>query len=110
MATIRTVAAVSAILVSLAALFYKPITLRVEVLGLTRPLNKIQNVHGEDLRMIPDTLYCEDLHYHEHSHLLFGASEEKLETRWKWFPPYVESSVLVSCLRGFKLQLLEALH
>lgn len=87
MASIRTVTAVSTVLLSFVALLYKPVALRVEVLGLTRPLDKIQNIHGDDFRLIPDTLYCEDLHYHEHSNLLFGASEERPETRWKWFPP-----------------------
>ena len=98
MATIRTVAAVSAALLSVVALFYKPIVVRIEVLGLTRPLNKIHNVHGQDLRKLPDTLYCEDLHYHEHSHLLFGASEENPDARWLWFPPYVEPHILVLIL------------
>ena len=77
------------LLVSLTAVLYRPLSLRVEVLGLNRPLSKIQNIHGEDFRIIPDTLYCEDLHHHLHSSLLFGASEEKPETRMKWFPPYV---------------------
>ena len=89
MALIRTIAVVFALLVSFAAVLYKPITLRLEVLGLNRPLSTIQNVHGEDFRLIPDTLYCEDLHYHESSELLFGTSEEKAESRWKWFPPFV---------------------
>ena len=89
MATIRTVAAVSAVLVSFAALFYKPVTVRLEVLGFTRPWDKIRNIHGEAFRIIPDTLYCEDLHYHEPSGLLFGASEEKVGGRAEWFPPFV---------------------
>ena len=96
MATIRTAAAVSAVLLSFAALLYKPVTLRVEVLGFTRPLDKLRNIHGEDFRIISDSLYCEDLHYHEPSGLLFGASEEKPESRFEWFPPYVQRAVLVS--------------
>ena len=95
MATIRTVAAVSAALLSVVALLYRPIIVRIEVLGLTRPLNKIHNIHGQDLRKLPDTLHCEDLHYHEHSHLLFGASQENPDYRWLWFPPYVEPHILV---------------
>ena len=95
MATIRTVAAVSAALLSVVALFYKPIIVRIEVLGLTRPLDKIHNIHGQDLRTLPNTLHCEDLHYHEHSHLLFGASQENPDARWLWFPPYVEPHILV---------------
>lgn len=88
MATIRTVVAVSAVLASFTALLYKPVAHRVEVLGFTRILNKIQSVHGRDFRVAPDTLYCEDLHYHESSYLLFGAAQENPETP-KWFPPYV---------------------
>ena len=98
MATIRTVAAVSAALLSVVALFYKPIVVRIEVLGLTRSLNKIHNVHGQDLRKLPDTLHCEDLHYHEHSHLLFGTSQENPDVRWLWYPPYVEPHILVLIL------------
>ena len=98
MATIRTVAAVSAALLSVVALFYKPITVRIEVLGLTRPLDKIHNIHGQDLRKLPDSWHCEDLHYHEHSHLLFGASQENPDVRWLWFPPYVEPHILVLML------------
>ena len=96
MAMIRTVIAISALIVSFAAVLYKPVTLSLEVVGLTRPLHKIQNVHGEDVRLIPDTSYCEDLHHHSHSNLLFGASEEKSGSRWKWFPPFVESFILPS--------------
>ncbi len=93
MTTIRTVAAVFTVFFSLAALRYKSLTLRLEVLGFTKPLHKIQNIHGEDIRIIPHTLYCEDLHYHEPSNLLFGASEEKPETRWKWFPPMAKFDI-----------------
>ena len=95
MATIRRVAAVSAALLSVVALFYQPIVVRIEVLGLTRPLSKIHNIHGQDLLILPNTLHCEDLHYHEHSHLLFGATQENPDYRWLWFPPYVEPRILV---------------
>lgn len=94
MAIFPTVAAISALLVSFTALLYKPLTLRAEVVGFTRPLDKIQNIHGQDFHLIPDTLYCEDLHYHISSGLLFGASEEKPESRWKWFPPFVEFTIV----------------
>ncbi|KAL2015725.1 hypothetical protein VTK56DRAFT_4896 [Thermocarpiscus australiensis] len=36
---------------------------------------------------IPDTVHCEDLHYHAPSGLLFTACEDNAETRFKWFPP-----------------------
>lgn len=61
----------------------------MEVLGLKRPQNSIVNLHGEDLVVIPNIQYCEDLHYHSPSNSLFAASEENTENRWKWFPPYV---------------------
>ena len=78
-----------AALVSLAAVLYNPIALRVKVLGVSRGFGTIANIHGEELRVIPDTLYCEDLHHHLPSGLLFGASEDNADDRWKWFPPYV---------------------
>ena len=109
MAIVSAVVAISALLVSFAALLYKPVTLRAEVVGFTRPLDKIQNVHGQDFRLIPDTLYCEDLHYHESSNLLFGASEEKPGSRWKWFPPFVEFTIHLN-LMVYRLQLLFILH
>lgn len=87
MAVIQGVSIVLAVLASLVAVLYKPLTLRVEVLGINRPLDKVQNIHGEEFQMIPDTLYTEDLHHHLPSGLLFGASEEKPEARWQWFPP-----------------------
>lgn len=66
---------------------HNPLTLRMEVLGLRRPQSSIANIHGEDLRVIPNTHYCEDLHYHSPSNLLFAASEPNIENRWIWFPP-----------------------
>lgn len=87
MAVIQSVSIVLAVLASLVAVLYKPLTLRVEVLGINRPLDKVQNIHGEEFQIIPDTLYTEDLHHHLPSGLLFGASEEKPGARWQWFPP-----------------------
>ncbi|MCJ1431034.1 hypothetical protein MMC27_000384 [Xylographa pallens] len=79
--------AILAVLASITAVLYNPIALRVKVLGISRGYSTIQNVHGEELRVIPDTLYCEDLHHHLPSGLLFGASEDNPANRWKWFPP-----------------------
>lgn len=87
MAVIQSISILVATLASLSAVLYRPIALRIDVLGVSRPLDKIQNIHGEDFQVIQDTLYTEDLHYHEPSGLLFGASEEKAETRYQWFPP-----------------------
>lgn len=76
---------------ALGAALYNPLELRVRVLGINRPL-PIQNMHGEEIRVIPDTPHAEDLHVHEPSGLIFTASEESEECRWKWFPPYVSSA------------------
>ncbi|KAH8651120.1 hypothetical protein BX600DRAFT_516714 [Xylariales sp. PMI_506] len=65
----------------------KPITLRTKVLGVGRLFSPIKNVHGSDLKPIHDTLFMEDLHFHEYSGLLFGASEGDEYTRNIWFPP-----------------------
>jgi hypothetical protein len=43
-------------------------------------------VRGE-LIAIPDTVHCEDVHYHAPSGTLFTACEDNAETRFKWFPP-----------------------
>jgi hypothetical protein len=59
----------------------------MEVLGLKRPQNSIVDLHGEDLVAIPNTQYCEDMHFHRQSNMLFAASEPNTENRWKWFPP-----------------------
>lgn len=87
MAVIQSLSIVLAILASLVAVLYKPLAHRVEVLGISKPLDKIQNIHGEEFQVVSDTLYTEDMHHHIPSGLLFGASEEKAETRWQWFPP-----------------------
>jgi hypothetical protein len=47
----------------------------------------VQNTHDQDLRVIEDTLYAEDLHYHKGSGLLFATSEGDEGQRWRWFPP-----------------------
>lgn len=41
----------------------------------------------EGVTAIPDTVHCEDLHYHAPSGMLFTACEDNPETRYKWFPP-----------------------
>ena len=87
MTLMQKISFVLVLLAPLIAVLYKPLSLRAEVLGVFRSVDKIQNIHGSDFQVIDDTLYMEDLHYHEPSGLLFGASEEKAETRWKWFPP-----------------------
>ena len=87
MGVVQNISIVLAALASLTAVLYKPLSLRAEVLGVTRSFEKIANIHGEDFHVIGNTLYTEDLHYHAPSGLIFGASEEKPDTRWNWFPP-----------------------
>jgi hypothetical protein len=79
--------AASFLIVAMAALF-SPLTLRIKVLGVSRLFGHIKNIHGQDLEVIPQTLFTEDLHYHAPSGQLFGASESYEKTRNTWFPPY----------------------
>ncbi|KAL9081221.1 MAG: hypothetical protein Q9157_000196 [Trypethelium eluteriae] len=69
------------------AILYPPLSLRYTVFGFGRGSGRTVNLHGHELKRIPDTLYVEDLHYHQASNLLFGASEADEETRKFWFPP-----------------------
>ncbi|KAG5922087.1 hypothetical protein E4U42_005605 [Claviceps africana] len=57
------------------------------VFGLGRPSAKTIVTNPHDLLLIPDTVHCEDLHYHEPSNLLFTACEGTEHTRMVWFPP-----------------------
>lgn len=54
------------------------------VLGVFRTANTsvIQEVV-----VIPDTINCEDIHYHAPSGTLFTVCEDNIETRFRWFPP-----------------------
>ncbi|MCJ1282967.1 hypothetical protein MMC26_002294 [Xylographa opegraphella] len=79
-------------LAALAALLYNPIKLRAEVLGYTRSQASIRNIHGEDLRVIPNTVQCEDLHYHLPSGLLFAACQGRSAERFSWFPASPEGN------------------
>ncbi|MCJ1478612.1 hypothetical protein MMC13_007293 [Lambiella insularis] len=74
------------ILTVLAGLLYNPIKLRAEVLGFLRP-SSVEDIHGEGLRIIPNTVQCEDLHHHLPSGLLFTACQGQAEARYSWFPP-----------------------
>ncbi|MCJ1380675.1 hypothetical protein MMC17_003783 [Xylographa soralifera] len=69
-----------------AALLYNPIKLRAEVFGFTRSQVSIQNIHGEDLKVIPNTVQCEDLHHHLPSGLLFAGCQGRPAERFSWFP------------------------
>lgn len=69
-----------------AALLYNPIKLRAEVLGFLRP-KSVDDIHGEGLKIIPNTVQCEDLHHHLPSGLLFAACQGQATARYSWFPP-----------------------
>ncbi|KAG6030471.1 hypothetical protein E4U41_000092 [Claviceps citrina] len=56
------------------------------VLGVWRQNAKTTVADPQDFRVIPDTVHCEDLHYHEPSNLLFTACEGNELTRQAWFP------------------------
>jgi hypothetical protein len=63
------------------------LALRAKVLGLGRLFKPIQNIHGEELQVIPNTGLTEDLHYHAPSGQLFGTSEGDDTLRNAWYPP-----------------------
>ena len=85
------------VLISLLAIFAPylftylvPIRIKYTVVGFSRPRDQIKNIHGEQLKHIPDTPLCEDLHLHELSGLLFtacGSVDQGLDIRRNWFPP-----------------------
>jgi len=81
------------ILIALAAagwaLFYRPFDHRMTVLGWHRDAEAgFPSIHGASpLRMIPDTVHCEDLHHHRPSNLLFTACQADAAARIAWFPP-----------------------
>ncbi|PFH59240.1 hypothetical protein XA68_12639 [Ophiocordyceps unilateralis] len=62
------------------AAFYRTLV----VLGVFRSPRQMPTAH---VSAIPDTVYCEDLHYHESSGLIFAACEDDEKTRHSWFPP-----------------------
>ncbi|KAK4148311.1 uncharacterized protein C8A04DRAFT_33757 [Dichotomopilus funicola] len=64
----------------------RPIYQTVIVFGFLR---KYPNGATTDTEVIaiPDTVHCEDLHYHASSGTVFAACEDDPDTRFKWFPP-----------------------
>lgn len=73
MAAVLTAGILGAAAIGGVALFGAPVYQRVETLGLTR--RHIENVHGADLRLIPGTVACEDLHYERVSGQLYTACQ-----------------------------------
>ena len=62
---------------------------QLRVLGILGRAPGNSNVHGCDgqLRSIPGTRHCEDMHYHPRSGLLFAACEGPQSPRFRWNPP-----------------------
>ncbi|GAB0138282.1 hypothetical protein EsDP_00006519 [Epichloe bromicola] len=56
------------------------------VLGFWRTNANTIMTDPSDFQTIPDTVQCEDVHYHEPSNLLFTACEGSQDTRQAWFP------------------------
>lgn len=59
----------------------------VRVFGILRTEESTIAKEGLQSVNIPDTPYCEDLHHHLASGLLFTACEGSWEARHSWFPP-----------------------
>lgn len=63
-----------------------PVKHRLLVFGVTRPT--VPNQHGTDeLRIIPETIMCEDLHLEKTTGQLFTACQDDEQQHTKWFPP-----------------------
>ncbi|KAI1777336.1 calcium-dependent phosphotriesterase [Hypoxylon cercidicola] len=71
---------------ALFALLYPPLKHTATVMGLFRPLHSWQNLHGMENHFIDGTIACEDLHYHEHSAMLYSACAGNAEKAAGWFP------------------------
>lgn len=63
-----------------------PIYQAVIVFGILRKYPNGTTTNTEVIA-IPDTVHCEDLHYHASSGTVFAACEDDPNTRFKWFPP-----------------------
>ncbi|KAI1811950.1 serum paraoxonase/arylesterase family protein [Poronia punctata] len=74
-----------ALLSVLGAWLYPPVRHFTKILGI-RPFENIANVHGSEIVLIPDTIACEDLEYHEPSGLIYTACSDDLGTVSGWMP------------------------
>ncbi|KAJ0162693.1 Serum paraoxonase/arylesterase 2 [Colletotrichum tanaceti] len=84
-------AALVSVLVAGLAIFggytYGPAAQRaVTLVGIGRASVNTPVPNAADLVLIDDTVYCEDLHHHAPSGLLFTACDDNRETRAAWFP------------------------
>ncbi|KAI0599488.1 serum paraoxonase/arylesterase [Biscogniauxia sp. FL1348] len=74
------------VLGALAALLYTPLKQSAIVMGLTRPLESWENVHGLENRIVEDTVACEDVHYHAPTGTLYLGCVGDLVKASGWFP------------------------
>ncbi|KAL2889970.1 Serum paraoxonase/arylesterase 2 [Ceratocystis lukuohia] len=58
-----------------------------QVGGIWRTVNSSLVYRDDDLVYIPDTIQCEDLHFHQPSGLIFTACQDNHHSRLSWFPP-----------------------
>lgn len=73
-----------ALLAVLVATLYGPVSRELTVLGVWRKSDAMGVKHS--FQEIPDTMQCEDLHYHEGSGQIFTACEDSVQARFKWYP------------------------
>jgi hypothetical protein len=63
-----------------------PVFRQAKVIGVLRTPSSTP-IAPDKYVVIPDTTYCEDIHYYTQARLLFTACEDDNSTRYKWFPP-----------------------
>lgn len=69
-------------------LLFPSLRQRYVTLGVGRPASKVENIHGmEGLKVIPNTIQCEDLHHEKSTNVLFAACQATAYERSQWFPP-----------------------
>jgi hypothetical protein len=74
-------------LAAIGGVLYSPVKQRYTTLGLGRAADKIVNIHGvEPLKIIPNSIQCEDLHLETTTQKLFAACQETAKERSLWFP------------------------
>ncbi|KAI5285330.1 hypothetical protein KEM55_000704, partial [Ascosphaera atra] len=72
------------------AVLFHPIYVQLQVLGIFRSPSRTTElaVPEQDVRFIPSTPFCEDIHYYPRANQVFTACDADAETtRFQWFPP-----------------------
>ncbi|KAI5302998.1 hypothetical protein KEM56_000135 [Ascosphaera pollenicola] len=78
---------IAAILIALIA---QPLYERIVVLGFFRtPVPTEIKDPETDVKKIPNTAFCEDVHYYHPGDVLFTSCEDDADVRFSWFPPGV---------------------